>query len=312
MFGGMDLRILQAFIRVAELGSFGRAAAVLNQTQPTISRQIAALERELGGALFTRHRYGVTLSAAGAVFRDRALQALRGLDQARAELTAQAEEPSGTVSLGLPPSLLSVLSGPVVDRFAKGHPRVLLHVYEAISQGLEELMRSGEADVAVLIADRKVLRNVALTPLATEPVVLAGYAGAPYAPDKPIGVEALAGLPLLMFRPPNYLRLLAETALRKRGLPFNVAIELETLPLAIDLVERGAGYAVLPPSGLAGMQRRIVTAPIRGMAVSWTLAVNRDRAARPAVRALAASIRAQADTLIKNRVWKRAGRQGAS
>ncbi|MGH6725478.1 MAG: LysR family transcriptional regulator [Pseudolabrys sp.] len=308
----MDLRVLQAFIRVAELGSFGRAASVLNQTQPTISRQMAALERELGGTLFTRHRRGVTLSAAGAQFRDRALQALRGLDQAKAELTAQAEQPSGTVSLGLPPSLLTVLSGPVADRFVKAYPRVLLHVYETISQGLEELMRSGEADVAVLIADRKVLRNVALTPLAVESLVLAGPQNAPFERNKPIGVEALAGLPLLMYRPPNYLRLLVETALRKRGLPFNVAIELETLPLAIDLVERGAGYTVMPPSSLAGTQRRIVTAPIRGMAVTWTLAVNRDRAQQPAARALAAAIRAQADTLIKKGVWKRPGQRGAA
>jgi len=300
----MDLRVLQAFIRVAELGSFGRAAAVLNQTQPTVSRQIAALERELGGALFTRHRYGVTLTAAGAVFRDRATQALRGLDQAKAELTAQGEEPSGTVSLGLPPSLLSVLSGPVVDRFGKTYPRVLLHVYEAISQGLEELMRSGEADVAVLIADRKVLRNVTLSPLATEPLLLVGPSRARLDPKKPVGIEALAGLPIVTYRQPNYLRLLAETALRKRKLAFNVAIELETLPLMIELIERGAGYGILPPSALARHGGRVATAPLRGLSVTWTLAVNRARAQQPAVRALAEMIRAQADTLIKDGAWK--------
>ena len=300
----MDLRVLQAFIRVAELGTFGRAAAVLNQTQPTVSRQIAALERELGGALFTRHRYGVTLTAAGAVFRDRATQALRGLDQAKAELTAQGEEPSGTVSLGLPPSLLSVLSGPVVDRFGKTYPRVLLHVYEAISQGLEELMRSGEADVAVLIADRKVLRNVTLSPLATEPLLLVGPSRARLDPKKPVGIEALAGLPIVTYRQPNYLRLLAETALRKRKLAFNVAIELETLPLMIELIERGAGYGILPPSALARHGGRVATAPLRGLSVTWTLAVNRARAQQPAVRALAEMIRAQADTLIKDGAWK--------
>ena len=299
----MDLRVLQAFIRVAELGSIGRAAAVLNQTQPTVSRQIAALERDLGGALFVRHRRGVSLSPAGEQFRERALQALRGLDQARAEFSAQAEEPSGTVSLGLPPSLRALLSGPVVDRFAKAHPRVLLHVFEAISQGLEDLMRTGEADVAVLIADRKVLRNVALTPLAVEPLLLAGPPQAALQADKPVGIEALSGLPLLTFRPPNYLRLLTETAARKRGLAFNVAVELETLPLMVELIERGAGYTVLPGSGLAGA--RVAAAPLAGMSVTWTLAVNRDRARQPAVRALADMIRAQAALLIKTGVWKK-------
>jgi LysR family nitrogen assimilation transcriptional regulator len=156
----MDLRLLQTFIRIAELGSFGRAAEVLNQTQPTVSRQIAALEQEVGSRLFMRHRHGVSLTQAGVLFRDHAMQALRMLDQARAEITAQAQEPTGTVSLGLPPSLLTVLSGPVVERFASRYPKVLLHVYEAISQGLEQLMLTQEVDLAVLISDRRPLRNV--------------------------------------------------------------------------------------------------------------------------------------------------------
>src|SRR5271166_5882231 len=61
----MDLRLLHAFIRIAELGSFGRAAEALNATQPTVSRQITALEQEVGNRLFTRHRRGVSLTQAG-------------------------------------------------------------------------------------------------------------------------------------------------------------------------------------------------------------------------------------------------------
>jgi LysR family nitrogen assimilation transcriptional regulator len=307
----MDLRVLQAFIRVAELGSIARAAFVLNQTQPTISRQIAALERDLGGALFIRNRRGMTLNPAGVQFRDRALQALRGLAQAKAEFTSQAQEPSGTVSIGLPPSLRAVLSAPVLERFAKAHPRVLLHVHETIAQGLEELMRSGEADLAVLIGDRKVLRNVALTPLAIDPLLLAGPPSARLDPNKPLGIEALAGLPLLTYRPPNYLRLLTEAALRKRALAFNVAVEMETLPLMLEMVERGIGYTLLPKSGVAP-GTRIAMAPLRGMSVTWTLAVSRARAPRPAVRALAEMIRAQGRTLIAEGVWKPVRRSAAA
>jgi LysR family nitrogen assimilation transcriptional regulator len=307
----MDLRVLQAFIRVAELGSIARAAFVLNQTQPTISRQIAALERDLGGVLFVRNRRGMTLNPAGVQFRERALQALRGLAQAKAEFTAQTQEPSGTVSIGLPPSLRAVLSAPVLERFAKAYPRVLLHVYETIAQGLEELMRSGEADLAVLIADRKVLRNVAMTPLALDPLLLAGPPGARLDPNKPLGIEALAGLPLLTYRPPNYLRLLTEAALRKRALAFNVAVEMETLPLMLELVERGVGYTLLPKSGVAAGSR-IALAPLRGMAVTWTLAVNRERAQRPAVRAFVEMIRAQASALLAQGIWKPVSRRAAS
>jgi LysR family transcriptional regulator, nitrogen assimilation regulatory protein len=300
----MDLRILQAFIRVAELGSIARAANILNQTQPTISRQIAALEREVGGPLFIRHRRGMSLSPNGQQFRDRAMQALRGLDQAKAEFAARAGEPAGAISVGLPPALLSVLSGPVVDHFAKAYPRVLLHVYETISQGLEELMRSGEADVAVLLADRKVLRNAILTPLGVEPLMLAGPRAARLDPRKPLDLRALSGLPLLTFRTPNFLRLMVEAGLREQGLPFKAAVELDTLPLALELIERGTGYGVFPRSGLRS-DARISMAPLRGLTVTWTLAVNRDRDRSAAVQALATVIRSQAETLIKEGIWKK-------
>jgi len=300
----MDLRVLQAFVRIAELGSFARAAAVLNQTQPTISRQMAALEREVGVPLFVRQRRGVALSHAGVMFRERAAQVLRSLDQAKAEISAQADVPTGTVSLGLPPSLLSVFSSPVVDRFARRYRQVLLHVDEAISQDLEALMRREEVDLAVLIPGRERLRNVVLSPLASEPLMLAGPADAKLDPRKAVSIDRLDGLPLLIYRAPNYFRLAVETALRRRGLAFNVAVELETLPLMLALIERGLGYTVMPSSGLAGYGGRIATAPVRGLSVTWTLAVNRDRAPRPAVRALSAVIRGQADALIESGTWQ--------
>ncbi len=307
----MDIHVLKAFLRVAEFGGIARAASVLNQTQPTISRQIAALEQEVGGPLFIRHRRGMSLSPGGQQFRDQVQQVLRSLDQAKAEFAAQAEEPAGSISLGLPPALLTVISGPVVDHFAKKYPRVLLHVFEAISQGLEEIMRSGEADVAVLLADRNVLRHVTLTPLGVEQLMLVGPRDARLDPKKPVGFEALTGLPLLTYRPPNYLRLLSEAGIRKLGLTFNAAIELETLPLMVELIERGTGYSILPRSAIARSAGRIAMAPLRGMSVTWTLAVNRERAQVAAVRALTALIRSQADTLIKERIWKKATRSVA-
>jgi LysR family nitrogen assimilation transcriptional regulator len=300
----MDLRLLQTFIRIAELGSFGRAAETLNQTQPTVSRQIAALEQEVGNRLFVRRRHGVSLTPAGAVFRDHAMQALRSLDQAKAEITARAQEPTGTVSLGLPPSLLTALSGPVVDRFVRRYPKVLLHVYEAISQGLEELMLTQQVDLAVLISDRRLLRNVKLSPLGIEPLMLAGPATSRLDPTRPVGIETLSGLPLLFYRPPNHLRLLIETALRRRGLVFHVKVELETLPLMLELIERGVGYTVLPPSTIVGRDARIKATPIRGLSVTWTLGLNRDRANWPAVCVLEAMIREQADALIASGAWK--------
>src|SRR5262249_51300171 len=121
---------------------------------------------------------------------------------------------------------------------------------------------------------------------------------------KPVGFEALAGLPLLTYRPPNYFRLIAEAGLRKRGLAFKAVVELDTLPLTVELIERGTGYGIFPRSGLRS-GARVTMAPLRGMSVTWMLAVNRERAQGIAVRALVAVIRSQAETLIKDGIWKK-------
>jgi LysR family transcriptional regulator, nitrogen assimilation regulatory protein len=109
---------------------------------------------------------------------------------------------------------------------------------------------------------------------------------------------------LLTYRPPNYLRLITESELRKKGLSFKATVELETLPLTIELIERGTGYGVFPRSGLR-TGARIAMAPLRGLSVTWTLAVNRERAQATAVRALAAVIRSQAGSLLKDGIWKK-------
>ena len=155
----------------------------------------------------------------------------------------------------------------------------------------------------MLISDRRLLRNVDLFPLGFEPLMLAGPTTSRLDPAKPVGIDALSGLPLLFYRPPNYLRLMVETALRRRSLVFHVTVELETMPLMLELIERGAGYTVLPPSTIVG-RVRASRQPQFMFFVTWTLGLNRDRANWPAVRALEAMIREQADTLIKNGAWK--------
>jgi DNA-binding transcriptional LysR family regulator len=118
-------------------------------------------------------------------------------------------------------------------------------------------MLTQQVDLAVLISDRRLLRNVRLSPLGIEPLMLAGPATSRLDPTKPVGIETMSGLPFLFYRPPNHLRLLIETALRRRGLVFHVKVELETLPLMLELIERGAGYTVLPPSTIVGRGARI-------------------------------------------------------
>ena len=119
----MDIRQLRTFVHVAELGSFSKAADRLHIAQPALSRQIRLLESELKAALFIRHGRGVRLTDAGTLFLDRASGILRQIEQARADVAAEAGDVSGEVSIGVPPSVGIVLTGHLSPISAKPFQR---------------------------------------------------------------------------------------------------------------------------------------------------------------------------------------------
>src|SRR5689334_20427324 len=140
----MDAQSLRCFLRIAELGSFGRAAQVLNLTQPTLSRRIALLERELRAQLFVRHQRGISLTPAGQTLSTRALSVVRQLDELQEDVATLDREPSGSVALGLPPSLVGVINGPLVEMYCRKFPRVNLFIHEGISNLVGDKLIDGE------------------------------------------------------------------------------------------------------------------------------------------------------------------------
>src|SRR5471032_2822625 len=101
----MDLKLLHNFLQIAELESFTKAAAVLHIAQPALSRQVGQLERELGTRLFTRNERGVQLTEAGTLFRQRASGLIDDFQRLRHEVSLLADEPSGELTFGVPPSM---------------------------------------------------------------------------------------------------------------------------------------------------------------------------------------------------------------
>lgn len=311
----METRTLANFLKVAEIGSISAAAESLNIAQPVLSRQIAGLEHELDAKLFERHGRGVTLTEAGAVLRERAAAILGQLEQARHEVSATATEPTGTVSLGLPPSMLYVLSGPVVAAYSQRYPKVALRVYEGVSQYLEEWLVSGQTDLSLLISGLRPLRNVAMTPLVSEDIYLVGPPDAGLDPAQPVPIEEVAQLPMVMFAPRNHLRWRAETELARRGLALDIAVEVEGNEVMLDLVHRGLGYTLQPFCGIQERLRtgRLSGAPVEDMSVTWTLGVSQARPNAPAVRELERMVREAVDERVDSGEWQvvRPGRRAS-
>src|SRR5438445_6067734 len=143
----MDLKQLRAFVKVAEFGNISQAAISLGLTQSSLSRIVAGLERELGGALFHRTGRGVTLTEIGEAALARARGIVVNSEQLVAEIRDINQAPSGTVTLALLPSLMRSIVGDLFEEVRRTHPRVTLRMLEGFSGQIEEWLADGRADI---------------------------------------------------------------------------------------------------------------------------------------------------------------------
>ena len=145
----MNLRQLESFVRVAELGSFSKAARVLDIAQPALSRQVRLLEVDLRETLLLRNGRGVALTPAGRRLFEHGVQILQQVAQARADLGAQRDAPVGQVTIGLPPSIGRRLTKPLIEGFRAQLPQARITVVEGLSSYIAEWIASGRADLGL-------------------------------------------------------------------------------------------------------------------------------------------------------------------
>jgi LysR family nitrogen assimilation transcriptional regulator len=308
----VNVRQLQYFLQIAELRSFTRAANVLHIAQPALSRQIRALEDELGTALFHRFERGVTLTEAGLLLRDRAAGILRDLERLREDITAQGSDPRGEVSLGMPPSMREMVTVPLAGAVRQRHPQVVMHLYEGISVFLNEQVRLGKIDCAV-VSDLEPLAQVESEPLLSEQLYLLAPAEAGLQADQPVSLETVSQQTLILTSRPNSLRLIVENALAAAQLPLRIVIDGNSTAAMVDLVAEGVGCSVLPycaaDSGLR--QGRLSAAPIEGLRVAWTLIYSRERGLSPVGSLVRSLLQEMVRGRIDARQWPNARLAGA-
>jgi DNA-binding transcriptional LysR family regulator len=244
----LDLRRLRYFTTVAEELSFVRAADLLHMTQPALSRQISALEHDLGSRLFDRDRRGTSLTAAGKQLLEDAIPLLAASTalERRARLAGRG---ATRFAVGFMPG---VHSTPIIREFAARAPYLVIDVvYTSVTDQLDFLV-DGRVDVCFV---RLPLGDDAFTtlPLFPEPQVVAVPSSHPVAGQPAIEINQVSGLPLLQDRGevPEWHGEVAEPQPRPTsGLQRRPTIEEKLERVALD-----EGMAVLP-AGIAGFYRR--------------------------------------------------------
>ena len=240
----METLELRYFVTVAEAGSFSRASVELDIAQPSLSRQVRKLEQELKSSLFYRHGRGVSLTATGSKLFDAVKPLLAKLSEIKEELIQDGDKPSGTVVLGVPPSIGATLGAPLSRRFSEECPGATLRVHEAFSSNLLEWVESGRLDLAVLYDARRG-RNLIVSPLLRESLFLIEAPGNNVA-STTVSLLDVAAKTLILPGPENGLRRVLDTAVAKAGLTLTVRMEIDSVTAIKQLVGSGEGATVLP------------------------------------------------------------------
>ena len=251
----MDLKQLEYFVRVAELGSFTRAAGVLNIAQPALSRQVRLLEVELRQNLLLRNGRGVTTTEAGKLLLEHGRGILHQVARAREDLGRVRGALAGRVALGLPPSIARMMTVPLTRAFRKRLPNAALSISEGLTISMQEGLQTGRLDLALLYnpAPSPELETL---PLMDEELLLIGPRPARgKARATALGLRDVSALPLVIPSRPNAIRMVVETELANVGCKPTISLEIDGVAAILDLVADGAGYAILPKHSLATATR---------------------------------------------------------
>lgn len=295
----MTLQQLVYFLAVAETRHFTRAALRAHVAQPSLSKQIQALEAELGAALFTRARGGVGLTPAGEALLPIAKRILSDVDSARLEVAELAGLRRGRIRLGATPSVCVGVLADALRRFHDDHPGVRLLVQESGSRDLTAALLAGELDLAlVIVPPQGIDPALAATPVLREQLMVAASADAPPIGDR-VRLEALRELPMVMFRHGYDLRETTLHACRQAGFEPRLAVEGGEMDAVLRFVEVGLGVAVVPSLVLPGRPRLRATS-LTGPGIRRTVALAHRADAPPtiAARAFRSALLGHLDTLV--------------
>jgi DNA-binding transcriptional LysR family regulator len=253
----VTLQQLAYFVALADVGSFTGAADSLGVAQPTLSRQMRALEEELGSPLVQRARGALILTPAGEAVLPLARRMLADMESVRTVVAELVGLQRGRVRVGATPSLCIGVLADVLRAFHEQYPAIRLELAENGSQLLVGSLLRNEIDVALVVVPADGLDSgLRLTPLLRERLSVASPASArPPSSRGSMTVRELARHPLVVPRQGYDLREATVAAYADAGVDPRFAVEGGEMDAVLRLVEAGTGVAVVPDIVFASRPR---------------------------------------------------------
>ena len=246
----VELRTLRYFLAAAQEGNITRAADILHITQPTLSRQIMELERELGTTLMLRGKNGLTLTDDGLFFRQRAEEIVELADRLEQNFTERKSDVSGLIAIGASESVGSRLFARLIKRFSDKYPLIQFHLYNEMADNIRDRLEKGLVDVGLLLepVDTSRYDFVRLSQKETWGILMRD--DHPLAERKRIAPDEIAEYPLIL---PLRERVRNEILnwMRKEEKDLTIPLSYTLLSNAALMVEAGLGCAFCLDGALA-------------------------------------------------------------
>ncbi len=243
----MEIRVLRYFLTVAKEGSFTGAAAFLNVTQPTLSRQIRELEAELGQQLLIRGSHSVSLTAEGMILRRRAEEIVDMVSKTKAEFDSMEQTVGGEIYIGSGETDGMRLIAKVIGNLREEYPGIRCHLYSGNAQDVTERLDKGLLDFGLLIQPTDLSKYHVINLPHKDVWGVIMPKNSPLARKKSITRQDLLSLPLILSRQTVQKTPAYNGFLNWFGSDFeklNITATYNLLFNAVMLVEQGIGYAL--------------------------------------------------------------------
>lgn len=270
----LNIRVLKYFLAIAKAGNMTQAVKDLHITQPTLSRQIADMEKDLGTELFVRKRGHLTLSDNGFLFQQRAKEIVALTDKARREIAEQEERIGGIVTIACVESVASRLLPETMSAFSRDYPLVRYELYSADGNDIREKIDRGSIDLGILLEPVETAKYDFLRLPFYERWGIALRENSPLANKEALTTEDIQGLLLIIPR----RTIVIEEIARWLGMEadsLNIVASHNLPTNGLLLVQQGIGclicvqgsLAIRPPQGI----RFVPLAPerITGHVLAW-------------------------------------------
>ncbi|ARZ62080.1 MULTISPECIES: LysR family transcriptional regulator [Bacillus cereus group] len=251
----MTITQLQVLIKTVELGSFTKAARVLNMTQPAVSHAISSIESELGVTILIRDkRKGLLVTDVGNRILVHIREILNGIEKIEQEVAMEKGHEVGTIRIGSFPSASAHFLPKMINHFKEKYPNLEVVLYEGTIKEVEDWLVSRVVDIGIVILPNK---EMEIVPLTKGKMVVILREDHPLCKKDAITIRDLENEPIILckggYEPPII------GMFKQVNVPLRAEYVISTVTTALNMIQEGLGIAILAELSLTNLPKNVQT-----------------------------------------------------